>query len=94
MKVYDDEHVKKHLRATISHARGIPYESEDLFHDALAIMIRAGKTEEIKALKTYLDKNSGGALKRSSAPDSVLASVTAAIDMIRSTNKKNSEVTS
>ncbi len=62
-------------------------------HDALAILIRAGKTEEISALKSFLDRNSGGTLKRAAAPEEVLSSVSAAIDMIRSSDKARTQAT-
>lgn len=93
MKVYDDDHVRKHFRAPFIHGRGIPFEDEEVMHDALAILIRAGKTEEISALKSFLDRNSGGTLKRAAAPEEVLSSVSAAIDMIRSSDKARTQAT-
>ncbi len=88
VKVHDDPAVKRHFRSAFSHIRGVPFDNEDLMQDGLAILIRSGKTEEIHALKSYLEKNSGGKLKRASVPESVLVSVSAAIDMIRSAQIK------
>lgn len=93
MKVHDDNQVRNHFRSVFQHTKGVPFEDEDLMQDALAIMIRAGKTEEINALKSFIEKNSGGALKRASAPDNILASVSAAVDMIRSSNLPHGQVT-
>jgi len=93
IKVCDDSHVKQHFRAAFAHARGIPFEDEDLMHDGLAILIRAGKTEEINALKEFLERNSGGTLRRPTAPEHVLDSVSAAIDMIRSAQPVKKAVT-
>lgn len=87
IKVHDDQHVRQHFRSAFQHTKGIPFDNEEIMQDALAIIIRSGKTEDINALKSYLDKNAGGALKRASASDGVLGSVSAAIDMIRSGEK-------
>jgi len=87
MKVHDDDHVRQHFRVAFQHAKGIPFEDEDLMHDALAVMIRSGKTDELNALKSFLDRNSGGTLKRASAPEHILGTVTAAMDMIRSAQR-------
>ena len=84
IKVYDDQAVQRHFRTAFSHCRGIPFDDEDLMHDGMAILIRSGKTEDIDALKIFLEKNSGGKLKRASVPDDVLASMSSAIAMIRS----------
>ncbi len=83
VKVHDDQAVRRHFRSAFSHCRGVPFGDEDLMHDGLAILIRSGKAEELNALESFLEKNSGGKLKRASAPETVLASVSAAIDMIR-----------
>lgn len=93
IKVYDDNHVRNHFRAVFQHTRGIPFEDEDLMHDALAIIIRAGNTDEINALLVFLDKNGGGTLRRATAPDSVLSTVSAAIEMIRASEKNGYRVT-
>lgn len=87
MKVHDDDHVRQHFRVAFQHAKGIPFEDEDLMHDALAVMIRSGKTDELNALKSFVDRNSGGTLKRASAPEHILGTVTAAMDMIRSAQR-------
>ncbi len=93
IKVYNESSVQRHFRTGFSHSKGVPFEDEDLMHDALAILIRSGKTEDIAALKIFLDKNSGGKLKRASAPETVLASVSAAIDIIRSAQMDGKPVT-
>ena len=94
LKVHDDKHVRQHFRGAFQNARGVPLEDEDLMHDALAVIIRSGKTEDINALKNYLEKNSGGTLKRASAPEEVLRTVSAAINMIRSGERQSTPVTS
>ena len=83
VKVHDDPAVQRHFRSAFAHSRGVPFQSEDLMQDGLVIVIRSGRTEEIEALKSFLDNNSGGKLKRASVPESVLVSVSAAIEMIR-----------
>ncbi|RKZ00835.1 hypothetical protein DRQ21_11765 [Candidatus Fermentibacteria bacterium] len=93
MKVHDDKAVQRHFRTAFSHCRGVPFDDEDLMHDGLAILIRSGKTEAINALKTYLEKNSGGKLKRASAPEKVLVSVSSAIEMMRSAHAYENPVT-
>jgi hypothetical protein len=93
IKVFDDAQVRQHFRSAFSHARGIPFGDEDLMHDGLAILIRSGKTEEINALKIFIDHNSGGTLRRPTAPENVLASVLAAIEMIRSPQIQRKTVT-
>ena len=93
IKVYDDNAVLRHFRTSFSHCRGILFDDEDLMHDALAILIKSGKTEDIATLKDYLEKNSGGKLKRPSAPENVIASVSAAIDVIRTAQLVGNSVT-
>ncbi len=83
-KVTDDEAVQRHFRANFAQTRGIPMGNLDLMNDGLVILIRSGKTEDIAALKTFLEKNSGGKLRRASVPDEILVTISAAIDMIRS----------
>lgn len=93
MKVHDDQAVQRHFRTAFSRCRGVPFGDEDLMNDGLAILIRSGKTEGIEALKAYLEKNSGGKLKRASAPEAVLTTVSSAIDMIRSVHSDGNPVT-
>jgi len=93
IRVYNEPHVRQHFRTAFLHGRGIPFDNEDLMQDGLAILIRSGKTEEIDALKTFLERNSGGKLKRASVPENVLASVSAAIKMIRSGQLAENTVT-
>ena len=93
VKVYDEPHVCQHFRTAFQHARGVPFEDEDLMQDALAIIIKSGKTEDINSLKTYLDRNSGGTLKRASAPEEVLRTVSSAINMIRSADRQGTPAT-
>jgi hypothetical protein len=88
IKVYDDQAVQRHFRAAFSRCRGIPFNDEELMNDGLTILIRSGKTECIEALKTYLEKNSGGKLKRASAPEEVLTSVSSAMNMIKSAGRR------
>ncbi|MCK5786959.1 MAG: HEAT repeat domain-containing protein [Candidatus Sabulitectum sp.] len=93
LKVADDNAVRRHFRGSFSHCRGVPFEEEDLMLDGLAILVKAGQTEEIDALKTYLEKNSGGKLKRASAPESVLKAVTSAVYRIRTAQRTESSPT-
>ncbi len=93
IKVHDDPAVKRHFRSAFLHSHGVPFDDEDTMQDGLAILIRSGRTEEIDALKSFLEKNSGGKLKRASVPDSVLVSVSAAIEMIRSAQPVSSTST-
>ncbi len=92
-KLYDDSAVQRHFRSAFSHCRGVPFGDEDTMHDGLVVLIRSGKTEDIDALKSFLEKNSGGKFKRASAPENVLATVLAAIDMIKSAQAVENSVT-
>lgn len=86
INVHDDYAVKRHFRTAFSHCKGIPFDNEDLMHDGLVVLIRSGKTEDIDALNAFLEKNSGGKLKRAHAPERVIVSIQAAKDMIITTH--------
>ncbi|PIE63698.1 MAG: hypothetical protein CSA26_11730 [Desulfobacterales bacterium] len=87
-KVYDDEHAISHFRTKFRNTKGIPYDDVSLMQDALSIIVKSGKTDDLKALNTYYDRNSGGTLKKAAVPEKVLSTVTAAMDRIRKTAGK------
>jgi hypothetical protein len=82
-KVADDEKVLRHIRSGFSNASGYPFDSMELAGEGLVILVRNGGTENIRVLKDYIAKASGGLLKKKSVSDEFMESVKSAISAIR-----------
>ncbi len=87
LKFCKDDQVKQHFRVLFENTKGIPFDDENLMQDALILMIRAGSIEEIESLKIFIENNSSGKFRKASVPENILVTVSAAIDVIRTSSR-------
>ena len=87
LKFCKDDQVKQHFRVLFENTKGIPFDDENLMQDALILMIRAGSIKEIESLKIFIENNSSGKFRKASVPENILVTVSAAIDVIRTSSR-------